>query len=393
VKGKQARPRGLRWWLAVGSILVSLLLLLIFALVAGRRPARVATPSGREGKPAAGRPADYQAGEEFPLPVGDWLQQFFPVAKIRQAVEWVREGSHRWLLRRWEVTYHDPARMAQLAAVCRRAAAKLPPGYQLLSHVDQEKTYFFLLLYRGRLIGTLKFSYQEPVRVQAPARKIRPRVAIIIDDMGMNLEIARQFAALPQALTFSVFPYAPHAREVAALLRSHGKQVMLHVPMEPHGYPDVDPGPGALFVRMSDRQLLRQFQADLEQVPGIVGLNNHMGSRLTEDRRSMAAIMRYLQGKDFFFIDSRTSAATVAYEEAVRFGVPAGKRDVFLDNIKNEQYILKQVEKLLEIALVAKHAVGIGHPYPETVAALRRLSTLKNLARTEIVPVSEIVHR
>ncbi len=390
MKNNRPKSRGIRRWLAVGALLVSLLLLFTFFLVRGRRSARVAAPPAAKGKQSAVRQTP--AGGEFPLPVGDWLQQFFPLAKINQAVEWVEQGASRWLLRRWEVTYHDPRRMAQLAAVCRQAASRLPSGYQLLSYVDREKTYFFLLLHRGRVIGTLKFIYREPARAQVPPLPRRPRVAIIIDDMGMNLPIARQFAALPQPLTFSVFPYAPHAREVATLLQSRGRQIMLHVPMEPHGYPDVDPGPGALFVRMGGPQLLRQFRADLEQVPGIVGLNNHMGSRLTEDRRAMAVLMRYLQGRNLFFIDSRTSAATVAYEEAVRFGVPAGKRDVFLDNIKNEQYILRQMEKLLEIALENRSAIGIGHPYPETVAALRRLSALKKVSRVEIVPVSELVY-
>ncbi|MCK4379450.1 MAG: divergent polysaccharide deacetylase family protein, partial [Deltaproteobacteria bacterium] len=307
--------------------------------------------------------------------------------------EWVSRDSRRWLLTRWEGLYQDPEEVKGLFEACQELSDRNQSGYQLLSYVDRNKTNFLLILRHGYLLGSMRIHWAGPEKARTIPQVELPRIAIIIDDMGMNTSIAKQFVQLSFPLTFSIFPYAPHALEVAQLFHEAGQQIMLHVPMEPHGYPDVDPGPGALLDSMNDQQLLSRFSKELSAIPGIVGINNHMGSRLTENQHIMALFMNCLHDKPLFFIDSRTTAGSVAFDEATKAGIPAGQRDVFLDNIKDEQYILAQLRKLIAIAQIKKTAVGIGHPYPETVAALRRVGQLTQESRVIIVPVSKLIEK
>ncbi len=382
------RFSSLRFWLGIGTLLVAIVLLVLFLWLS--KSTRLQPPAVKNTSSKVFSSTDDQP---FLSAIDDLARKYVHADALERFTEWVSRGSHRWLLTRWEGLYQDPGEVKTFFAACRQLANENPAGYQLLSYVDGSKTNFLLILRQGYVLGSMRLHWVGPEKVQNLPRPILPRIAIIIDDMGMNLPIAKQFVQLSVPLTFSIFPYAPHAREVSRLLRDAGQQVMLHVPMEPHGYPDVDPGPGALLDTMDDQLLLSCFNRELAAVPGIVGINNHMGSRLTENRHIMALFMRCLQGKPLFFVDSRTTAATVAFDEAIKAGIPAGQRDVFLDNVKDEQYILAQIKKLVAIAQIKKTAVGIGHPYPETVAALRHLKRMASDARVDLVPVSKVVEK
>lgn len=150
-----------------------------------------------------------------------------------------------------------------------------------------------------------------------------------------------------------------------------GREVMLHVPMEPQGFPVVDPGDDAIFVRQTDDELRGEMKKLLDRVPFATGANNHMGSRFTEDERAMAAVMGTLHERGLFFVDSLTSGHSVGAVTARRAGVPVLRRDVFLDNVAEVAQIRNEIRRLAVKAGRSGSAVGICHPYPETFQALR----------------------
>ena len=383
----KVRFLSLRFWLGIGTLLVVIVLLALFLWLSKNNqapPLAVQNPRST----VALSPGNDQY---FFASIDALAQKYVHVDSMDRFTEWVSRDSHRWLLTRWEGLYQDPEEVKGLFEACQELADRDQTGFQLLSYVDRKKTNFLLILRHGYLLGSMRIHWVGPEKARTIPQAEPYRIAIIIDDMGMNTTIAKQFVQLPFPLTFSIFPYAPHALEVAKLFHDARQQIMLHVPMEPHGYPDVDPGPGALLGSMNDQQLLSRFSKELSTLPGIVGINNHMGSKLTENQHIMALFMNCLRDKPLFFIDSRTTAGTVAFDEAIKAGIPAGQRDVFLDNIKEEQYILAQLRKLIAIAQIKKTAVGIGHPYPETVAALRRVGQLTQESRVSIVPVSKLI--
>ena len=161
--------------------------------------------------------------------------------------------------------------------------------------------------------------------------------------------------------------------------------------MEPYGYPEVDPGHRALLNRMSTQELATYTAAALEVLPFAIGVNNHMGSLLTENRTAMQVVMRQLKQRNLFFLDSRTSAHSRAYDVARAMGVRTAQRHLFLDRDVNREKIIQQLYSLITYARTYGQAIGIGHPYPETLQALR--STLPRLrgAGITFVPISHLV--
>jgi len=389
VHKNKGRFSSLRFWLSTGTLLVIFVLLALFLWL--RKDNQVLPPVLENPRPVVTLSPDND--RTFLASIDALIRNYAHADSINRSAEWVSRDAHRWLLTRWEGVYQHPEEVEALFAACRKLAGRNQKRYQLLSYVDGKKTNFLLILRCGYVLGSMRMHWTGSQKARTVPRAEPPRVAIIIDDMGMNSAIAKEFAQLSFPLTFSIFPYAPHALEVAKLFHESGQQIMLHVPMEPHGYPDVDPGPGALLDSMNDQQLLFRFSEELTTIPGIVGINNHMGSRLTENKHIMALFMNYLRDKPLFFIDSRTTAGTVAFDEAIKAGIPAGQRDVFLDNVRDEQYILAQLRKLIALARIKKTAVGIGHPYPETVAALQRAGELIRESRVAIVPVSTLIDK
>jgi polysaccharide deacetylase 2 family uncharacterized protein YibQ len=222
----------------------------------------------------------------------------------------------------------------------------------------------------------------------APAVPAGPLLAIIMDDLGRSLQTAKVLASLAQPVTFAILPDEPQAVQVAELAHAAGREVMLHVPMEPQGYPAVNPGPDALFINESDAEIRGNFDKLLARIPYVVGTNNHMGSRFTEDARALAPVMESLREKGLFFIDSRTTGHSRVPEVASRFGVPTMNRDVFLDNVAEVEAIAREIRRLEGKARRGGMAIGICHPYPETLDALKR--ELPGLAErgVTVVPVS-----
>jgi uncharacterized protein len=218
----------------------------------------------------------------------------------------------------------------------------------------------------------------------------RPRVAIVIDDLGYQRQLTLDFITLKIPLTLSFLPQAPYSRELAQTAVEQGKETLLHVPMEPKGFPKTNPGPAALLTAMKDEEIRAILKKDLDQFPGVRGINNHMGSLFTEDREKMTLVLRVIRDKNLYFFDSRTSPDSVVQSVAAQLGVKAIHRDIFLDNVINDEAIRLQLEKLIQLAEIRGLAVGCGHPHPETLRALKEaLPALRD--KVHFVPLSGLL--
>ncbi|MEE4608907.1 MAG: divergent polysaccharide deacetylase family protein [Desulfobacteraceae bacterium] len=231
---------------------------------------------------------------------------------------------------------------------------------------------------------------QAPPVALPPVLPGKPRVALVIDDLGYDLRLAEAFLDLDVPLTLAVLPFSPHQSEVVAAARRRGHQVMLHLPMEPEEYPHVDPGPGALLARMSPDELIAQLRRDLAQVPEAVGVNNHMGSRLTRESVQLNQIFSVLKERGLFFIDSRTTSLSLGYQSARLLKVPFAQRDVFLDHRQEPDFVRGQVKELLRRAEKSGQALGIGHPHQVTLEVLREMLP-EIRRRVELVPAATLV--
>ncbi|WP_416771388.1 divergent polysaccharide deacetylase family protein [Pseudomonas sp. RHF3.3-3] len=217
-----------------------------------------------------------------------------------------------------------------------------------------------LLALFGCLIGVAQAT---PTETPTPAKAY---LTVIIDDLGQNLPRDRRVLALPGPITPSIMPDTPHAAELAREAHQAGKVVMLHMPMDPAT------GPFAWHPELPLEELQKRLAAAFLAVPYTSGINNHEGSRMTAEPVAMAWLMGELQRRNKFFVDSRTSARTVAASEAQKIGLASVSRDVFLDNERTEPAITAQLQTAIRLAHKQGSAVVIGHPYPQTLAVLER---------------------
>ena len=198
----------------------------------------------------------------------------------------------------------------------------------------------------------------------------RPMVAFVIDDMGHALAPAKRLAALNMPLTFSILPHSSQAKAVSLLAHDKGLGVMLHLPMEPKGYPGRNPGQGVLLCDMSQEQLLEVLREDMARVPLAAGVNNHMGSSFSLHPELLEPVLLEIKRRGLFYLDSFTSADSQGLATAQRLGLRTGRRDVFLDHQASRKAIDEQMRRLLALAQERGCAVAIGHPHPETIKAL-----------------------
>ena len=195
--------------------------------------------------------------------------------------------------------------------------------------------------------------------------------------------------ALPTEVALAILPETPFAHQTALTAQKQKRITLLHAPME--NQRELKLGPGGLYANMTEHELKATLRNDLDGLPGIQGVNNHMGSLLTTKTDSMKWVMEVLKGRSLFFIDSLTSPKSVAEKTAQEHGLKTVSRDVFLDNIRTEQAIDKQFSRLLKLARRQGSVLAIGHPYPETMAYLKK--RLKDLEKdgVRLVPLSKIL--
>lgn len=215
------------------------------------------------------------------------------------------------------------------------------------------------------------------------------KLAIIIDDLGYNLRLGQRTLRLPGDITVAVLPFTPHGRELAEYAHQQGKEVMLHVPMSSHHHYPL--GRGGLISGMGKSEFLAIVRTNLASLPHIKGVNNHMGSQLTEEPEPMSWLMAELQQHQLYFVDSRTSAKTQALIQAQHIGLPSRRRDVFLDDKRDLQIIHQQLRLALTKAQQQGSAIAIGHPYPETLQALEQLPALLAQYQVQLVKASHLM--
>lgn len=217
------------------------------------------------------------------------------------------------------------------------------------------------------------------------------RIAIIIDDLGYQLDAGRRSINLPGPIACAILPSTPRAKRLAEAAYANGKEVLLHLPLE-SASPDRQSEPGEILLDMSRDQLAATFSANLESVPHAIGVNSHRGSMLTRHPGHMSWLMEEIRSRDgLVFIDSFTTHKSVALQLAREAGVLAVRRDVFLDPDRSPQTVEKEFSRLKDLARKKGAAVGIGHPYPTTLALLEReIPNLRNDG-IELVSISELV--
>jgi polysaccharide deacetylase 2 family uncharacterized protein YibQ len=241
----------------------------------------------------------------------------------------------------------------------------------------------------GLFTHKLRLTFQA--EVEKPSTRL-PNIAIIIDDLGYDRNLAMSFIQLDMPISLSVLPIAPYTKHIVKAAKRAERDLILHLPMEPNDYPKNDPGPGALLVEMNEKEVRDLLEDDINRVPGLKGVNNHMGSLFSEKRDKMLVVLSELKKRDLFYIDSETTQRSVGYDLAKALGVPTARRSVFLDNDLSLEAIRFQMERLLGISRYKGNAIGIGHPHEET---LKILHEYLHQLKTDFTPVyvSELVSR
>ncbi len=218
-----------------------------------------------------------------------------------------------------------------------------------------------------------------------------PKVALIIDDVGYRLSEGHRAVRLPGAVAVAILPHTAHSTLLAREAEARGKEVMLHLPMQPIEAAE-DPGPGALQLEHTRSEFASIFAADLATVPYARGVSNHMGSLLTRNTGPMRWLMEELKEREpLFFVDSYTTAASVGLTIARESGVPALRRDVFLDGDLSPEAIELQWLRLLAKARESGAAIGIGHPHAETLTLLERELPRLAALGLELVPLTALL--
>lgn len=208
----------------------------------------------------------------------------------------------------------------------------------------------------------------------APKREPRPRVVLVIDDLGNDRESVDRLVGMKLPLNLAVLPHLPHSGYAARRAREEGMDVILHLPMEPKyssGYTADDAGEGVLLVGYPISRVKEELRRNILAVPNVVGVNNHMGSKFMENEKLVRTVMDELKTRGFYFVDSLTTPGSVGYQVARKLGVKVLRRDVFIDDAsRGKDYTVGQIDRLVRIAEKKGIAVGIGHPYPQTIEAL-----------------------
>ena len=373
----QSRARLFGWSWPFGVIATAALAVLIhlsaISLQTGESPfAALPTPHSMT--------AGHDWAAEFPVHIQHVTEALAQLAipLPTPTVESQGAGAARWIHRIYELTLPAPAEpgaIQNMLDVLHDAAPGVTinvvqdaTGAQAHVGVDGLLTHTLILHWLGR----------------------RPRVAIIIDDLGNDLRIARTLVGIQAPLTFSVMPFRPFSKEVAELAALFQREVLVHLPMEAEN-PEEFGTQRILHADAGRAEIVSSLDESLAGVPHAVGADNYMGSRLTSDRERMRWVLERLKEKGLFFVDARTTADSVGCDVAATVTVSCGRRDVFLDETDDEQAVRSQLQALLTTARTRGDAIAIGHPRPHTAAALQAGIADFAAAGVDIVPASTIV--
>ncbi len=230
----------------------------------------------------------------------------------------------------------------------------------------------------------------KPSEPRLPPPDKRPQIVIIIDDLGYDRALAAKFLSIEGPLTYAVLPHSPHCNEIANAAKRKGSEVMLHLPMEPDEYPETDPGPGALLSVMTPDERIAVLESNLDSVPFISGVNNHMGSKMSANSEHMNQVLSIVKKRGLYYIDSLTTRNSKSRSSARLFQVPFAQRDVFLDHAPEPAAIRIQLNQLVRIAELHGQAIGIAHPYETTYEVLSEMLPVLR-EKVKMIPASEAV--
>ena len=250
-----------------------------------------------------------------------------------------------------------------------------------------------------------KMASEQPDEIDAAASQAQEKeiiyysspqgqglVAIIIDDMGLTLR-SKLAEILPAPITLSYLPNAKDLKERTKRAKDRGHEIMLHMPMEPIKRAKYDDGSKILTLDLSEDEFTQTIDWALGKFDHVSGINNHMGSRLTKDQKSMERFMDHIKNRNLFFIDSKTIGSSKAADEAQKAGIPYAVRDVFLDHEITTEFLEKQLEEMERLAKTQGHAIAIGHPHQVTIDALKKwIPTLEAKGLT-LVPASALLNK
>jgi polysaccharide deacetylase 2 family uncharacterized protein YibQ len=298
-----------------------------------------------------------------------------------------RDGNRTWDFTELLIKIPDKRSALKLQQKIDDTLTRQKPGIKHILEKISLSESVFKIFTLGLYTHKIKLAWENHY---SPGRDGLPRVAIIMDDLGYDPHMVAPFIHLDLPIAFSVLPMAPYSLPIAAEVRDKGQELILHLPMEPNNYPEVNPGPGALLTQMSDEEIRKVLGEHLKRIPGIRGVNNHMGSYFSTRKDKMAIVLRDLKRRNLFYIDSRTTPWTVADKMAHELGVPVASRSVFLDDDQTPKAIRFQVERLLGLARHSGMAIGIGHPYKQTLTILNGYLNKLN-SEVRVVPVSDLV--
>ena len=295
------------------------------------------------------------------------------VARSHEGIFWNRE----------ELDFELPGEAETLAQALKARLAGIQGATYSLSAANGEQVMELRVLVGERETHRL---YVRPL-----VRSKNPKIAIVIDDIGYKRKEALALMNLNVGLTFAVLPDGPYSQELATAAANTGHEVMLHLPLEPERelsgvFPE-----DILKTDLPAAELRARVRDALRRVPQAAGMNNHMGSRFTQDEVAMAVVLSELAARDLYFVDSRTTSATVGLKVARKLGIPAAARAVFLDEDQEYEATVRQLEEAFAMATARGSLIVIGHPYPSTVAALADALPRLQAMGLEVVPASEVV--
>lgn len=261
---------------------------------------------------------------------------------------------------------------------------------------DEKKKYFLWEVKDSQEKGlTILFSCEKAppgIAKKVPSGEPKPKVALIMDDMGNSLDAIYDILSIQKPITVAILPYSPLSEETAQLAHQSGFEILLHLPLESiNNEGENNNIQGLIHSHMSVQQVIDILDKDLNQVPYISGVNNHMGSKITPNDSMMYTILQRLKERNLFFVDSRTTSDTVAYDIARRLNIPSAERHVFLDVETDEDYIKEKLFELFTLAQRNGMAVGICHPLPETLKVLKENFHLVDEYGIEPVFISKVV--
>ncbi len=259
----------------------------------------------------------------------------------------------------------------------------------------------YLTRERGFIVDKVKTFTNRPQKVEleegvvctpSPTSISGPYLLIVLDDFGYENKLIDRLHKLPIPINPSIIPFLPYSKDILKKAKEYGLDPLLHLPMEPTN-PSLNPGEGAIYTSFSDEEIRKRTENALDAMEGVIGVNNHMGSRATTSERVMKDVIYVVKSHDLFFLDSLTISSSIGYKVARKEGLPELKRDIFLDNYKDEDYIKGQLEKLVKIAEKKGAAIGIGHANAITINTIEDFLPILKKRHITVISLKNYVEK